>query len=222
MILGVVWQIIRIQLLSNISLKAVPELALLLEEDETIQNLLKLQPEIILLRWMNYHLGKAGYPTKITNFGSHLQDSAAYSALMHQLNPDKSRRVNGTDPYHRAEQVIDNAKNMGIDVFLSPGDIADGNKKLNLSFVAQLFENCNGLSFEDGRPTEVANITDALALLELDDDGDNREERALRMWINSLNIDDVYINNLFTDLDDGWVILKLCDHAKPGCVEWKK
>ena len=52
--------------------------------------------------------------------------------------------------------------------------------------------------------------------------GDNREERALRMWINSLGLEDVYINNLFTDLADGWVILKLCDHAKPGCVEWKK
>ena len=40
--------------------------------------------------------------------------------------------------------MIQNAKNMGVDVFISPGDIAEGNKKLNLSFVAQLFENCNG------------------------------------------------------------------------------
>ena len=220
MILGVVWQIIRIQLLSNISLKTVPELALLLEEDETIQNLLKLQPEIILLRWMNYHLGKAGYPKQVKNFGSDLQDSSAYSALMHQLNPEVSRFVTGTDPHQRAQQVIANAKNMGVDVFISPGDIAEGNKKLNLSFVAQLFENCNGLKFDADKP--VTDFSDQLAALELDDEGDNREERALRMWINSLNIEDVYVHNLFTDLLDGWVILKLCDHAKPGCVEWKK
>ena len=52
---------------------------------------------------------------------------------MHQLNPEVSRFVTGTDPHQRAEQVIANAKNMGIDVFISPGDIAEGNKKLNLS-----------------------------------------------------------------------------------------
>lgn len=219
MILGIIWQIIRIQLLSNITLKSVPELALLLEEDETLQSMMKLQPEVILLRWANHHLKNAGYPTKITNFSSDLQDSSAYSALMNQLDPVHSKKINGTDPHDRAWQVIENAKAMGIDVFLAAGDIVDGNKKLNLTFVAQLFEKCNGLELEKSKRVSVDL---SLSSLELDDDGDNREERALRMWVNSLGIDDVYINNLFADLDDGWVVLKLCEQVKPGCMDWKR
>ena len=44
---------------------------------------------------MNYHLGKAGYPHQVKNFGSDVQDSSAYSALMHQLNPEVARFVTG-------------------------------------------------------------------------------------------------------------------------------
>ena len=75
-----------------------------------------------------------------------------------------------TEPLKRAEQVIQNAKNMGVDVFISPGDIAEGNKKLNLSFVAQLFENCNGLKFDEDK-LPIADLNDQLAALELDDEG---------------------------------------------------
>ena len=45
--------------------------------------------------------------------------------------------------------------------------------------------------------------------LDLDDAGDTREERIFRMWINSLNIDGLYINDLFADLCDGLAILKV-------------
>ena len=40
-------------------------------------------------------LEKAGYPTEVKNFGSDVNDSSAYSALMHQLNPDVARFVTG-------------------------------------------------------------------------------------------------------------------------------
>ncbi|CAM9905174.1 unnamed protein product, partial [Choristocarpus tenellus] len=58
LILGLIWQIIRIQLLSSISLTACPELVCLLEEGEELDGLLSMQPEAILLRWFNYHLDK--------------------------------------------------------------------------------------------------------------------------------------------------------------------
>jgi plastin-1 len=77
LILGLVWQIIKIQLLSQISLKNVPELVLLLEDDETLADFLKLHPELILLRWLNYHLAKAGSARRVKNFGSDLSVSAA-------------------------------------------------------------------------------------------------------------------------------------------------
>jgi plastin-1 len=60
------------------------------------------------------------------------------------------------------------------------------------------------------------------ASLELDDAGDSREERVFRMWINSLNIPEFYVNNLFEDLHDGTGILKLEDIVQPGVVNWKK
>jgi len=38
----------------------------------------------------------------------------------------------------------------------------------------------------------------------LDDDiQGTREERQFRLWINSLEIPDVYVNNLFEDVRDG-------------------
>ena len=61
-----------------------------------------------------------------------------------------------------------------------------------------------------------------MAVLEVDDVGDSREERVLRMWINSLNIDNVYVNDLFSDSDDGLTLLKLLDKMSPGSVVWKK
>jgi len=55
-----------------------------------------------------------------------------------------------------------------------------------------------------------------------DDFGDSREERAFRMWINSLGIDDVYVNSLFDDCKDGLVLLRVMDKIEPGIVDWKK
>ena len=56
----------------------------------------------------------------------------------------------------------------------------------------------------------------------VDDVGDSREERVFRMWINSLNLPDVYINNLFEELQDGYIILLLEDTVQPGVVNWKR
>ena len=41
--------------------------------------------------------------------------------------------------------------------------------------------------------------------------GDTREEKVFRMWINSLAVDngDLYINNLFADVQNGYAILKV-------------
>ena len=44
------------------------------------------------------------------------------------------------------------------------------------------------------------------------------------MWINSLGIDNgnLYINNLFSDIQDGVAILKVMDTIQPGVVNWKR
>jgi len=61
LILGLIWQIIRRGLLAQVDIKLHPELYRLCEEDETIDDLLRLTPDQILLRWFNYHLKQAGW-----------------------------------------------------------------------------------------------------------------------------------------------------------------
>lgn len=57
----------------------------------------------------------------------------------------------------------------------------------------------------------------------LDDDvGDSREERAFRMWINSLGVKDLHMNSLFEDVKDGLGLLKVIDKIEPGLVDWKQ
>jgi hypothetical protein len=69
-ILGLFWQIIRILLLCNISIKHYPELVVLLKENETLNEFTKLPSEQILMRWMNYLLRRAGVKCNIASFSS--------------------------------------------------------------------------------------------------------------------------------------------------------
>jgi plastin-1 len=64
LILGLIWQIIRRGLLGKIDIKLHPELYRLLEDDETLEQFLRLPPEQILLRWFNYHLKNAKWNRK--------------------------------------------------------------------------------------------------------------------------------------------------------------
>ncbi|ETO05861.1 fimbrin [Reticulomyxa filosa] len=81
-------------------------------------------------------------------------------------------------------------------LFIKAKDIVDGNEKLNLELT--------GIIDDDHDPTG------------------SREERAFRMWINTLGIADLYINNLFEDCRDGLTLLKVIDKIEPGTVNWKK
>lgn len=83
MMMGVLWQAIRMFMSKQITLKETPEIMRLAEGEEELQDLLKLSPEIILIRWINYHLAKAGQERRVKNLGSDLKDSFA---LFHVLN----------------------------------------------------------------------------------------------------------------------------------------
>ena len=215
LILGIVWQIIKLQLTHSIDLKHCPELVLLLEDGEELEDLLKLSAEDILLRWFNYHLIASGSDKRVKNFGSDLKDSDAYSILLNQIG--KMGLASASDPLEKAGQVIGNAASMGVPVILQPKNIVSGNKKLNLAFCAQIFNTNHGLVISE---EELADFD--FAGLDLDDAGDNREERVFRMWINSLNVEGLYINDLFGDLSDGVAILKVMDKVQPGIVSWNK
>ena len=115
----------------------------------------------------------------------------------------------------RASNVVQNAKKLGAESYITPKDICDGNPKLNTLFTAAIFNANCGLD----PPTEQEKIESA-KLLDDDIEG-GREERAFRMWINSLGLQDVYINNLYEESKTGLLMLQILDKVKPGMVNWK-
>jgi hypothetical protein len=72
LILGIIWQIIKIQLLSNISLENDPMLVLLLAPGESLTIFKKLTAEAVLLRWLNFVLCKAGTIRRASDLGKDL------------------------------------------------------------------------------------------------------------------------------------------------------
>ena len=222
MVLGLMWQVVKLVVMRNIQLKHHPELIRLLNPGEQLSDLLKLSPEQLLLRWFNYHLKQAGYDKPIKNFSGDVKDSEKYTILLNQLNKslcDKSA-LNENDLKKRAKKVIDNSKKLGAESYITPDDIVAGNNKLNTLFVASIFNAYPGLD----PPTEEEKY-DAAKLLDDDVEG-AREERAFRMWINSLGLTDesgdiIHINNLYEESRDGILLLRTLDKIKPGCVNWK-
>jgi len=222
MVLGLMWQVVKLVVLCNIQLKQHPELIRLLNPGEQLSDLLKLSPEHLLLRWFNYHLKAAGYDKKITNFSGDVKDSEKYTVLLHQLNKnlcDKSA-LDEPDKKKRAKKVIENSKKLGAESYITPDDIVAGNSKLNTLFVASIFNAYPGLD-----PATEEEMYEAAKLLDDDVEG-AREERAFRMWINSLGLNDdsgepIHINNLYEESKDGILLLRTIDKIKPGVVNWK-
>ncbi|KAL5134129.1 Fimbrin-2 [Glycine soja] len=215
LVLGVISQIIKIQLLADLDLKKTPQLLELLDDSKDMEELMNLPPEKILLRWMNFHLKKAGYKKIVTNFSSDVKDAEAYAHLLNVLAPEYTNpsTLAVKNPFERAKLVLEHADKMGCKRYLTARDIVEGSPNLNLAFVAHIFQHRNGLS---------AQTKQQMSLLETfpDDTQDSREERAFRLWMNSLG-NSTYINNVFEDLRNGWVLLETLDKVSPGIVNWK-
>lgn len=71
LVLAVIWQIVRLLATQTINLKDCNEIFRLLKDGEELGDLLKLPPEEILKRWLNYHLAKAG-EAPVNNLGKDL------------------------------------------------------------------------------------------------------------------------------------------------------
>ncbi|XP_037938775.1 plastin-3 isoform X2 [Teleopsis dalmanni] len=212
LVLGLLWQIIRIGLFSHITLDSCPGLAGLLFDNERLEDLMKLSPEAILLRWVNHHLERAGISRRCTNFQSDIVDSEIYSHLLKQIagndtdvNLDALRE---NDLTARAEIMLQQAAKLNCRSFLTPQDVVNGVYKLNLAFVANLFNNHPGLD----KPEQI----EGLESIE-----ETREEKTYRNWMNSMGVSP-HVNWLYSDLADGLVIFQLFDIIKPGIVTWSR
>ncbi|KAL6635028.1 hypothetical protein ACP70R_027699 [Stipagrostis hirtigluma subsp. patula] len=215
LILGLISQIIKIQLLADLNLKKTPQLVELFDDSRDIDEVLSLSPEKMLLRWMNHHLKKAGYKKTVNNFSSDVKDGEAYAYLLKALAPEHSPEttLDTKDPNERAQLVLEQAEKLDCKRYLTPKDITEGSANLNLAFVAQIFQHRNGLTSDTKQVTLSQTATHDDVVL-------SREERAFRMWINSLGVES-YVNNVFEDVRNGWVLLEVLDKVSPGSVNWK-
>ncbi|CAH8508882.1 unnamed protein product [Schistosoma turkestanicum] len=218
-VLGLIWQLIRRGVVDTITLNKHKELIALLHDGETAEDLARLKPEELLMRWVNYHLLRAGCDRRITNLNTDLADSVVYSHLIEQIAPPDKRFklmsakeiLNSTCRKERAYNVLNNAELLNTPFLPSPEDIFlagdrnnDNRDRLNLAFLATLFNMHPGLDTKDG---------DVVI------EGETLEERTYRNWINSLGVKP-YITHLYTDLSNGLVLLQLIDKIQPNTVDW--
>ena len=243
LILGLLWQIIRCGLFVEIelekSLEIYDKLRLLIEAGEDFGKLYSLNPEEILVRWVNYHLeankNYDGLPIK--NFSSDIKDSKAYQCLLEELQ--RQEKIHNTefsekniilapnynetkDLTARAVHVLKMADNLGCKAFISHKDIISGNSKLNTAFVANLFNKKLHLYKTDVDVEDEENdLTQEILDENLDEYQEGDEEKVYKNWINSLDLNS-QCNYLYMDLRDGVILLKLIDKISPGIVAWKK
>jgi len=219
LVIGLLWQLVETYLFREITCHNpiyCDGLVVLCLPGETLADIFKLSHEDLLLRWVNYHLEKAGCPRHARNFTTDIKDSEIYTWLLCQIAPadlgvDKSaleKRLLG----ERAEVMLQQADKMGCREFVTAQDVKNGHQRLNLAFVANLFNKYPGLV----EPVAVADPEVAgpcYVTLE------TREEKTFRNWINHFGFDP-YINDLYYGLADGLLILRIMDLIQPGIVNW--
>ena len=175
LVLGLIWQLIRCHMLAKVNLTSYPELIRLMQKGETLETLLSLSPEQILVRWFNYHLAKSACGKSIANFSTDLADSSAYVNLLQQICPSKMKIDFETIKSSLKEDNQENAKillqtldKMGCSTFVTPADIASGHPRLNLCLVSSLFNNFIGITLpseEEIRTLyeKIDNLTDEVS-----------------------------------------------------------
>ncbi|KAK5897484.1 hypothetical protein CesoFtcFv8_010543 [Champsocephalus esox] len=215
LVLGLLWQIIKIGLFADIELSRNEAIAALLEEGESLEDLMKLSPEELLLRWANFHLKKVGM--SISNFSGDIKDSKAYFHLLEQIAPDGTQEdvprieidmsgVYEKDLSKRAECMLKQADRLGCRQFVTATDVVSGNSKLNMAFVATLFNKHPALTKPENQEWNL--------------EGETREERTFRNWMNSLGVNP-HVHHIYGDLMDAMVILQLYERIKVP-VDWDR
>uniref|UniRef100_A0A8C5WHB0 Lymphocyte cytosolic protein 1 n=1 Tax=Leptobrachium leishanense TaxID=445787 RepID=A0A8C5WHB0_9ANUR len=219
LVLGLLWQVIKIGLFADIELSRNEALIALLREGESLEDLMKLSPEELLLRWANYHLESAGC-NKINNFSTDIKDSKAYYHLLNQVAPKGDEEgvpaieidmtgLREKEDLKRAECVLVQADRLGCRQFVTATDVVRGNPKLNLAFIANLFNKYPALQKPENQDIDWSSI-----------EGETREERTFRNWMNSLGVNP-RVNHLYSDLADALVVFQLYEKINVP-VDWNR
>uniref|UniRef100_A0A8C3LBF8 Lymphocyte cytosolic protein 1 n=1 Tax=Chrysolophus pictus TaxID=9089 RepID=A0A8C3LBF8_CHRPC len=164
LVLGLLWQVIKIGLFADIEITLIA----LLREGESLEDLMRLSPEELLLRWANYHLENAGC-NKVNNFSSDIKDSRAYYHLLNQVAPKGDEEgipaitidmsgLREKDDVQRAECMLQQAERLGCRQFVTATDVVRGNPKLNLAFIANLFNKYPALHKPENQDIDWSSI----------------------------------------------------------------
>jgi plastin-1 len=150
---------------------------------------------------------------RVNNFSNDVKDGENYTVLLNQIAPETCSRapLQTRDLMQRAEEVLQNADKLNCRKFLSPTSLVAGNPKLNLAFVANLFNTHPAL--------DPITEEDKLQVEDFDAEGE-REARVFTLWLNSLDVQPA-VNSLFDDLRDGTVLLQAYDKVIKGSVNWR-
>lgn len=111
--------------------------------------------------------------------------------------------------------MIANSIALGTPDVVLPHHIVSGNQKVNTLFVSYIFNTKHGLQELTKEEYDAAAFVD-------DDVEGSREERSFRLWINSLEIEGLYINNLFDDIKDGVALALVMNKIDPTSIDMKK
>ncbi|KAG0695171.1 calponin homology domain-containing protein [Suillus ampliporus] len=166
---------------AKVDIKIHPELRRLYEEGETIEDLLRLTPDQTLLCWFNYDLKAAGRKRR-----------SSISVVTSQTARITLSCYTSSSPIN---QVLQNVEAIGCRKHLTPSCLVSGNPRLNLAFVANLFNAWPSLALLDEQEAkDYGAIEDFGAEAE-------REARAFTLWINSFGVEPA-VFNLFENLWD--------------------
>ncbi|CAI4215002.1 unnamed protein product [Parascedosporium putredinis] len=201
LILGLIWQIIRRGLLGKIDIKLHPELYRLLEEDETLEQFLRLPR------------ADSATMVQLPFEGSRMAqtDGENYTVLLAQIGAEYGCNrdpLQDRDLHQRAEHVLQNADKLGCRKFLTPKSLVAGNPKLNLAFVANLFNTHPAL--------DPITEEEKLEVEDFDAEGE-REARVFTLWLNSLDVQPA-VQSFFDDLRDGTILLQAYDKVIKGSL----
>ncbi|KAL7262933.1 hypothetical protein ACSBR1_001157 [Camellia fascicularis] len=184
-----IWWKHHIQLLAYLNLKKTPQLLELVDDSKDVEKLMGLLPEKVLLKWMNFQLKKAGYKILLsyvwysskvredqfttmayliaaTPFFSVMREALctgeAYAHLLNALAPEhgNASTLDTKDPTKRANLILEHAERMDCKRYVTSKDIVEGSTNLNLAFVAQIFQQRNGLSMDTKNMSFAEMMTD--------------------------------------------------------------
>ncbi|ERE65879.1 plastin-3 [Cricetulus griseus] len=242
LVLGLLWQIIKIGLFADIELSRNEALAALLRDGETLEELMKLSPEELLLRWANFHLENSGWQ-KINNFSADIKDSKAYFHLLNQIAPKGQKEgepridinMSGFNLYERIKVPVDWSK---VNKPPYPKLGANMKKLENCNYAVELGKHpakfslvgIGGQDLNDGNPTLTLAVVwqlmrrYTLNVLEDLGEGQKANDDIIVNWVNRTLSEAGKSTSIqsFKDktISSSLAVVDLIDAIQPGCINY--